>query len=173
MSSEDAATTGRAAEAARGGGVRVRPARAGDRDFILSLVPRLVEFGPPRWHDPARMSARDSEAIAEALASESPEIAVFVAEDGAGNGLGFIHLNTAADYFTREKHGHVSDIVVARGGEGRGVGRVLMLAGEEWARSRGYKLIALGAFSENRRARRLYEQLGYEEDIVRYVKELG
>ncbi len=63
-------------------------------------------------------------------------------------------------------------MVVAPGGEGRGAGRALMAAAEEWARGRGYRLLTLNAFSRNTRARRLYERLGYGEDMVKYVKEL-
>jgi ribosomal protein S18 acetylase RimI-like enzyme len=119
------------------------------------------------------MTERESEVVAEALARESPESAVFVAEDAGGRRLGFIHLVTAADYFTLENHGHVSALAVAPEGEGCGVGRALMLAGEGWARSRGYAVLSLNVFSVNRRARRFYELLGYEEDTLKYVKELG
>ena len=152
--------------------VSVRPARDEDGEFILALVPRLMEFGPPPWYDAAEMVATDLETIGRVLKETPAGAAVFVAEDDAGARLGFIHLNSTVDYFTREEVGHVSDVVVAPGGEGRGVGRALMAAGEEWARGRGYRLLTLNAFSRNTRARRLYERLGYGEDMVKYVKEL-
>lgn len=152
--------------------VRVRPAREEDFEFILALVPRLMEFGPPPWYDAAQMVATDLETIGGWLKETPPNTAFFVAEDDDGQRLGFIHLNTTVDYFTREVVGHVSDVVVAHGAEGRGAGRALMVAGEEWARARGYRLLTLNAFALNTRARRLYEQLGYGEDMVKYVKEL-
>jgi GNAT superfamily N-acetyltransferase len=152
--------------------VSVRPARDEDGEFILALVPRLMEFGPPPWYDAARMVATDLETIGRILKEPPANTAVFVAEDDAGARLGFIHLNSTVDYFTREEVGHVSDVVVAPGGEGRGVGRALMAAAEEWARGRGYRLLTLNAFVRNTRARRLYERLGYGEDMVKYVKEL-
>ncbi len=152
--------------------VRVRPARAADKEFILSLIPRLSEFGPPPWHDPARMAATDREVIGRVLDEEPPATAIFVAEDEDGAPLGFIHLNTFVEYFSREEQGHVSDLVVAPTGEGRGVGRALMAAGEEWVRARGLPVLTLHVFAVNTRARRLYEKLGYGEDIVRYVKEI-
>src|SRR5215207_9509616 len=152
--------------------VSVRPARGDDGEFILALVPRLMEFGPPPWYDAAEMVATDLETIGRALKETPAGTAVFVAEGDGGQRLGFIHLNTTVDYFTREEVGHVSDVVVAPGGEGRGVGRALMAAGEEWARGRGYRLLTLNAFALNTRARRLYERLGYGEDMVKYVKEL-
>lgn len=152
--------------------VSVRPARDEDGEFILALVPRLMEFGPPPWYDAAQMVATDLETIGGWLKEPPAGTAFFVAEDDGGQRLGFVHLNSTVDYFTREEVGHVSDVVVAPGGEGRGVGRALMAAAEEWARGRGYRLLTLNAFSRNTRARRLYERLGYGEDMVKYVKEL-
>ncbi len=79
----------------------------------------------------------------------------------------------STDYFTGEAHGHVSDIVVDPQQEGRGVGRALLAAAEDWARSRGYRLISLNVFGDNDRARRLYEAVGYGTDTVKMVKEIG
>lgn len=153
--------------------IRIRPARPDDREFIISLLPRLVEFGPPPWRDAAGMTATDIQVLSDALSGRPPGSAVFVAEDGGGAALGFIHLRTASDYYTREEHGHIADIVVAHGGEGRGVGRALMARGEEWARGRGYRWLTLGVFAQNLRAREFYKKAGYGEDVMRYVKELG
>ena len=152
--------------------VSVRPARDEDGEFILALVPRLMEFGPPPWYDAAEMVATDLETIGRILKETPAGTAVLVAVGEGGQRLGFIHLDSRVDYFTREEVGHVSDVVVAPGGEGRGAGRALMAAAEEWARGRGYRLLTLNAFSRNTRARRLYERLGYGEDMVKYVKEL-
>ena len=153
--------------------VRVRPATSEDREFILALVPRLMEFGPPPWRERERMVATDLETIGRVLDEQPPSHAVFVAEDADGARLGFIHLHSAVDYFTREEHGHVSDVAVTRAGEGRGVGRALMEKGEAWARARGYRLLTLHVFARNARARAVYEKLGYAEDTVKCVKELG
>jgi GNAT superfamily N-acetyltransferase len=153
-------------------GVRVRPARAGDGDFILPLVPRLAEFGPPPWRAAAVMTAAEQAVIADALATPKQAEAILVAEDGDGSPLGFIHLVTGVDYFTREAHGHVSALVVAPRGEGRGIGHALMHAGEEWARGRGYPLLTLNVFARNSRALKFYERLGYGADTFKYAKAL-
>ena len=152
--------------------MRVRPARAEDRDFILSLIPRLVEFRPPPWRDAAEMTATDLERVGKVLGDSPPGSAIFVAEDEDGTPLGFVHMNTPIDFFNRKEYAHVSDVVVARGAEGRGVGRALMAAGEAWARERGHRLLVLYAFAQNSRAREIYEKLGFGEEMVRYVKEL-
>ncbi len=86
--------------------------------------------------------------------------------------LGFIHLQTGTDYYNGEEHGHIADVVVAPKSEGRGIGRVLIAKGEEWARSQGYRWLTLSVFAQNLRAREVYKRLGYGEDIMKYVKEL-
>jgi GNAT superfamily N-acetyltransferase len=152
---------------------RVRPATDADREFIVSLIPRLVEFGPPPWHDAAEMTRVDEEIVERNLRGRTPGTAVFVAEDAGGRAVGFIHLVTRVDYYTGEEHGHVSDLIVAREGEGRGVGGALMEAGEAWARGRGYRLLTLHVYARNARARKVYEKLGYAEEFIRCTKLLG
>lgn len=152
--------------------MRIRPARAEDKEFITSLLPRLSEFGPP-WRDAARMAATDIEVLSDALSLRPHGNEVFVAEDEGGNGLGFIHLRAATDYYNPEEHGHVADLVVAPSAEGRGVARALLEKGDEWARGRGYRWLTLSVFAQNLRARGLYERAGYGEDMVKYVKELA
>ena len=153
--------------------VRIRPASEADKDFVVSLMPRLVEFGPPAWRDAEQMTAHDTRVITESLLNPKPSAAVFIAEDEDGTPLGFIHLHADTEHYIHEEHGHVEDIIVAPAGEGRGVGRALLEKAEEWARSRGYRWLTLNVFAENLRAREVYKRLGYGEDMVKYVKELA
>ena len=152
--------------------VRIRPADVSDRDFIFSLLPRLIEFEIPSCRTLEQMTAGDKRVIERVLSTNPSGTAVFIAQDDDGESLGFIHLTSAVDYYTEEKHGHISDIVVASAGEGRGVGRLLMAAGEEWAHAQGYRLLTLNVFVQNTRARKLYEKLGFGEDMLKYIKEI-
>ncbi|MDQ3799882.1 MAG: GNAT family N-acetyltransferase [Acidobacteriota bacterium] len=152
--------------------IQIRPASVGDESFIISLIPRLAEFGPPSWRDAAQMTATDTQVLRDKLLNQPPGTAIFIAEDDKGAALGFIHLQPGVDYYNREEHGHIADIIVAREAEGRGVGQMLMAKGEEWARSRGYRWLTLSVFARNLRAREVYKRLGFGEDIMKYVKEL-
>jgi ribosomal protein S18 acetylase RimI-like enzyme len=58
--------------------------------------------------------------------------------------------------------GYVYDVAVSQDRQGRGYGRALMLAGEKAALSLGAGGLRLTVFGHNRRARRLYDNLGYE-----------
>ena len=118
------------------------------------------------------MLATDIQVLSDKLIATPPGTAIFIAEDEQGIDLGFIHLQTGKDYYYHEAHGHIADLIVAPEGEGRGIGRVLIEKGEEWARSQGFRWLTLSVFAQNLRAREVYQRLGYGEDIMRYVKEL-
>jgi RimJ/RimL family protein N-acetyltransferase len=64
---------------------------------------------------------------------------------------------------------HVADLglLVAKRHRRRGVGRKLLVAAEEWARSTGVLKIELHVFPHNEPAIALYRSLGYEQEGLR------
>jgi ribosomal protein S18 acetylase RimI-like enzyme len=152
--------------------IKIRPAIIEDREFIISLIPRLTEFGPPSWRNIEQMTKKDTEVLTDSILNQPSGTAIFIAEDSKSVRLGFIHLKTITDYYNSEPHGHISDIIVAPEGEGRGIGRQLMAKGEEWTPLNGYRWLTLSVFAENLHAREVYKKLGYGEDIMKCVKEL-
>lgn len=159
-------------DVARPGGIRIRQAGPDDADFVLALAPQLLAFGPPSWRDARQMTETDARLITRALQGASESATIMVAEDDRSTRLGFIHLCGETDYYMRTECGHIADIVVAPEARGCGVGEALMAAGERWARDRGYSMLTLNVFLENRHARALYERTGFTAETVRYVKDL-
>ena len=153
--------------------IQTRPASISDKGFIISLLPRLEEFGPPPWRDVTQLLATDTQVLSDKLMNKPPGTSIFIAEDDQGVALGFIHLKSGKDYYYHEDHGHIADLIVAPEAEGRGIGRVLIEKGEEWARSQGFRWLMVSVFAQNLRAREVYQRLGYGEDIMKYVKELA
>ena len=151
--------------------MKIRQATQSDLPEILALAPRLHEFGPPPFRPIDRMNEAVREGLREGIENPPEGSRLLVAEDG-GRIAGFMYLVTTSDFFTKEKHGHVSDLVVAREGEGRGIGRALLTAGEEWAREQGYRLLSLKVFGDNLRAKRLYELVGFGVDTIKMVKRI-
>ena len=152
--------------------MQIRRARDTDKEAVLALVPRLVSgFTPPPWRDRSAMTPTDLAVIAEALGSQDEDPAIYVAER-QGRIIGFIHLCSLEDYYRRRKHGHIGDIVVAEGQEGRGVATALMIEAEEGCRAQGYDWLSLSVFEENVRAERLYRKLGFRRDVIRLLKPL-
>lgn len=152
--------------------VRIRPAVEKDWPFIHGLVPQLLAFGPPAWRDRREMIDTDTQVIGDTLAGRMAGAEVLIAEETEGSPLGFIHLVGDRDYYLQDVCGHVADIVVAPKARGRGVGRALLAAAERWSRDRGYRMLTLNVFVENRGPQSLYEAAGFHAEAIKYVKPL-
>ena len=153
-------------------GITIRPARPDDADWIIPLASRMHEFGPPPWREARVMDAAVAEQWSHELADPTPGSAMLVAVEGSGSPVGFVWLRTERDYFIDRPVGHVIDIAVTKAGEGRGIGRALLQASEQWAEERGYPWLTLHVFEGNERARRLYEKMGYEPEWTRMLKRI-
>lgn len=152
--------------------VRIRPAVGKDWPFIQALVPELLAFGPPPWRDRREMIGTDTLVIGDALSGRAEGSTVLIAEDVDGAPLGFIHVTGDRDYYLQDTCGHIADIVVAPEARGRGVGRALLAEAERWSRDRGYRMLTLNVFVENRGPQALYEAAGFHAEAIKYVKVL-
>jgi ribosomal protein S18 acetylase RimI-like enzyme len=151
----------------------VRAARSEDRDAILTLIPRLFDFGPEPLRPLDLMIEAESNAIRRFFDESHKNAGVWVAEFADGSLAGMVYAQQETDYFTGEAHAHLDILTVAKAAEGHGVGRALIETVEEWSRRQGYRFVDLNVFKSNVRATAVYERLGYRPDTMRYVKELG
>ena len=141
-----------------------------DDDFILALVPRFVDFPLPPWRRRHECIEGIRADLVRHLDDQPANSFVFVAEDEDGTPAGFIHLQKTQDFFTGRSNCHVSDLAVAPGRDGQGVGRALLEHAEVWAREHRCALVTLAVFPGNERARALYEASGYAPDLLRLAK---
>ena len=149
--------------------IQIREARLSDEPFILSLVPRFVAFDLPPWR-PADECAEGIRRDLVRQLRERPETShPFVAESD-GVPVGFLHLQATIDFFTGEANCHVSDLAIAPGMDGHGIGGRLLEFAEAWAKRRGCRFMTLGVFPGNERARALYERHGYGVELLRMAK---
>ncbi|WP_419992424.1 N-acetyltransferase family protein [Streptomyces boninensis] len=149
----------------------IRPATAADRAEILALAPRLTE-GAAAWRDSAAQLAAAERWLTGSLdAAGSEGTAVFVAADESGV-LGVVSV-CEQKHFTGATDAYVGELAVAREAEGRGIGRRLMVAAEEWADSRGLGRIRLITGAANAPARGFYAALGFVEEEVTLSRRPG
>ena len=106
--------------------------------------------------------------LREALRARSERDLFLIAEDQAGERVGFVYAVTESDFFTGEPYLHVSEIAVAL--SGGGAGAALMAGAEAWAAERGYRFVTLNVVEENAPAQRFYERRGYTPGHRHYVK---
>ena len=151
--------------------VTLRPATADDRAFIDGLSPRLSSVPRPAWHDLAAMEGFQDRHMAASFAPvEGAATFVACAEDGRR--LGYIHLRPGKDGVTDEPCGYISLLATTKDAEGSGVATRLMTAAEDWARGRGYRLLSLDIFADNRRAVDFYRRGGFKTETRRMAKPL-
>lgn len=152
--------------------LQIRNAVADDLAFLVETVARIAEFGETAWRDRATMIATDVKNIEQELLAPLPGSVILIAENADAVPLGFIHLTIERGYYSEREQVHIGDLAVAQAGEGQGAGAALLQAGENWAREHGFEQLNLNVFVQNARARKLYERMGFEADIIRYVKPL-
>ena len=150
--------------------IHIRPFTVSDTNFIESLIPRFSEFDLPAWRQRSEIDNTNLSSMKKAMETPEQGSAIFIVEDETGKRAGFIHLQTQIDYFNNKKVGYISDLAVDSAFEGQGVGRILLAKAEDWARAEGCHLLSLYVFSNNSHARRIYEKLGFNEEVTKYVK---
>lgn len=154
----------------------IRRATVDDLPAICALGEDLAALHHEAWPSvfaPAPAGDRDAPHWRDSITGQGR--AAFIAER-AGEPLGFITLGVG-----EENHSllqpvrwvKVISVCVREAARGQGVGSALMAAGEGWAREQGASEARLVVWAFNRRALRLYEELGYEIRSLTLGKPLG
>jgi RimJ/RimL family protein N-acetyltransferase len=94
-----------------------------------------------------------------------PHAAVFVAELEDGGIVG--RLSVARDQHPASKHVADLGLMVAKSHRRQGIGRALLNAAADWARSAGVRKLELHVFPWNQAAIALYEQFGFVREGYR------
>src|SRR5215475_3971077 len=153
--------------------VQIRPAHAAD---LAQLAPLLEALWP---QSSAEEHARELRLLLGGNAASvlTMPIAIFVAEANDGDLIGFLEvdLRSHADGCNpAQPVGYIEGWYVAEDHRQHGIGRKLLAAAEEWARSHGCVEMASDAIIDNELSQRAHEALGYEvvNRCVHYRKKL-
>ena len=146
--------------------VAIRHAEPADAEQLTRLA-EAVSAEPEGWLISIAgewRSAGDERRYLKAL-RRYPHAAVFVAERDDGTLVG--RLSVARD--THPASAHVADLglMVAHDARRQGVGRALLQAAVEWARSASVRKLELHVFPWNDGAIALYEAFGFEREGFR------
>jgi GNAT superfamily N-acetyltransferase len=135
--------------------LRIRRARAGDLGSLVRLLGQLfaleADFAP---------DARRQRAGLAAMCAAQRRRAVLVAERG-GAVVGMVTAQLVVSTAEGAPSALVEDMVVDAPERGRGAGRALLGAIEEWARARGASRLQLLADDGNAAALAFYARLGW------------
>jgi len=132
-------------------------------------VADLVAAGEP--DETAQLHAAQSLAHAFPGGAPSPGQAVFEVLDDSGQEVGSLWIGS--DISDDAGSWWIWDIEVDEQRRGSGIGRAVMLLGEQYAREQGAHTLGLNVFGSNKAARGLYASLGYQEASVKMRKRLA
>lgn len=128
----------------------LRRALPGDAGRIAEIIAAALGYASSEADTRRRLIA--------ALAD--PEHFLMVAEDGDGRALGFLHAcDYPALYFDPLKY--VMALAVDPAHQGKGIGKALLAACEDWARETNAAGIRLASGSDRLAAHAFYQHLGY------------
>lgn len=150
--------------------LKIRAVLTSDRDGVLALAHRL-STGVAPWRDRDAVERAVQGWVVGSLDDADPVSApVWVAISGT-DVIGFVTAGTRA-HWSGETDAYVGELVVAAPWSGRGVGRALMRAAEDWALGAGYGRLSLETGAANHAARAFYAAGGYVEEEVVLTREL-
>lgn len=150
----------------------IKPATAEHGDGMLALMPRLAAFDLPASRNPEHLWLGDAKLLKQWLAGDATDRLVHVALDNGGQVIGLAMVTLRPELLSHEPSAHLEAIAVAEGQEGRGVGGQLLQSVETAARACGALSMSLHAFATNKRACAFYSRLGYDAELLRYIKPL-
>lgn len=146
----------------------IKIAPVGDADFD-DWVAMALELWPTYDRTEMERILRDF------AASDREDAFICRAEDGSP--VGFCNLSVRSDYVEGSKTspvGFVEGIFVRDAYRGRGIGRMLIAAGERWTRERGMTELGSDAEIENARSHAFHTGVGFSEAgrSVWFIKKL-
>lgn len=106
---------------------------------------------------------------------EHRESVILLARDGQnGDAVGFAQLYPVFSSISMQRSWILNDLFVMESFRAKGIGKKLLSAVSDFAKQTKAKGIALETGSENKKAQKLYEELGYvrDEDFYNYYLKL-
>jgi len=152
-------------------GFQVRDATPADGDAMLALFPRLADFEVPPKRKPEDLWREDARLLKRWIAGEV-NCVVQVATNFDGQVLGVTLSRIRPEPLGQMPSAHLEVIAVSKEAEGQGVARALLDSLENTVRALGAKCITLHVIASNERARRFYDQAGFDGELLRYIKHL-
>jgi ribosomal protein S18 acetylase RimI-like enzyme len=138
--------------------MKIRPAIANDAPAAVGLMAQLNEFGH------GQVDAGVEDRLRAML--QLPQYAIFVAEDDSGQVAGLL---TASHRWTLWHAGPcalIEELVVDERARGQGIGRALIQAALDWAKSEGCSEVEVSTELDNTAAQAFYRRLGFTSEAL-------
>ena len=148
----------------------IREGKSADAPEIEALLPRLADFEVPEHRNPEHLWLGDRSLLRQWAGGDRPDVDVAVAVDEKDQVVGVAIVSEKPEMLSGSPSVHLETIAVSTSAEGHGIATALMRETDAMAVKRGADCISLHVFSDNTRARSLYERHGYHGELMRYYK---
>jgi GNAT superfamily N-acetyltransferase len=154
----------------------IREARLPDDEpAILGFIEALQRY-EAAFETNRRLDARFVEDHYDTVLKDAAKGIVLIAEDAAGAPVGWaLAFGDEAPVYVTEserRFAFLAELYVSETIRGKGVGRALIAACENWARTVGFSTMRIGHLAHNERAARVYIEAGYSPYAVQVRKRL-
>ena len=152
--------------------ITFRAAELADAETLGAMLPQLADFDIPSKRLPEQLWMSDLDMLNAILAGEKPDSFIKVAVDSEQPQqiLGLAMITLRDELFNKEPSAHLEALVVNTDARGFGVGRKLLAHAEDCVREHGARSLTLHVFSNNHRARSLYDNFDFDSELIRAVK---
>lgn len=144
----------------------------GQLEAMLALLPRLASFDLPSRREPEELWTGDAGLVRQWAAGELPESVFRIAVAGSGEVVGIAFATFRPEALSQKPSAHLEVLAVAEAEAGKGVGKQLVAAVESEVKARGCTYLTLNVFMRNENARGFYRRLGFDEELLRCIKEV-
>jgi ribosomal protein S18 acetylase RimI-like enzyme len=151
---------------------RIVPAGPEHGPAMIELLPNLASFEIPTRREPEHLWHGDLQMVEDWLAGNRAECFARAALDENNQLLGYAFVTMREELLSHEPSAHLEVLVVHERARRMRIGEALTSAVEVEAASRGARTITLHVFHNNHRARGLYAKLGFDEELIRCIKDL-
>lgn len=151
---------------------RISQPEPADLEEMLALLPRLASFDLPPRREPQELWTGDAELVRRWARGELPDSFFRIATSESGEVVGIAFATFRPEALSGRPSAHLEVLAVGESAVGRGVGKQLLAAVETEVRARGCAHLTLNVFMRNENARGFYRRLGFDEELLRCIKDL-
>jgi len=137
---------------------------------MLALLPQLADFPVPERRNPVDLWHSDAQLLGEVVAGSTVMTFADVIVDTTDRPHGLVLITLREELMSHAPSAHLEAIVVSPEKRGQGLGQKLLQHAENAAARRGARSLSLHVFSNNLRARGLYDKAGYDSELIRAIK---
>ena len=149
---------------------KIQEAESHHREAVLKLLPRLAGFQIPKERKPEEFWQGDAVLVKQHFDEKHMDTRIWIAVDETDHVLGTLLLRFNQDPLNEQNNVHVEVLVVSQQAEGNGVASQLLKIAEAETRKQQALSLSLNVFSNNERARSLYQKFGFDEEMIRCIK---